>query len=113
MIEVEIIKRKALLLRFLTKGNEKMESPPFIATGIIEFDMEPHVAWGKGFMGSLTYPHLRELLQILVDHNIKVLKANRMDKHTLPYSKIDEEGNYVVDIVRLANRFNIVKRHIP
>lgn len=101
MIELEKITGPAYIVR-VRQGTK--EGEPFTASGVVEFTDNPTVAWAKAFQGKMTRRQLRELLQAFKDLGIKTIKAKRIEQHTLPLAKQNEQGEFTIDLDRLSDR---------
>lgn len=101
MIELEKITGPAYIVR-IRESNK--EGEPFSASGVIEFTEDPTIAWAKAFQGKFSRKQLRELLKAFRELGIKTIKARRIDKHTLPLAKENDQGEFTIDLNRLSDR---------
>lgn len=94
-------------IRFFKK-DAPHASIPYFASVVLTWET-PHVIWMQLFNGKLGRKDLRDLLQWLVDNEIHVVKARRIDGHVLPLGETNAEGVTSIDVLKLATRLGVDK----
>lgn len=94
-------------IRFFQK-DAPHASIPYFASVVLTWET-PHVVWMQMFNGKLERKDLRDLLQWLVDNEIRLVKAKRIEGHMLPCGEVNEDGVTSIDVQKLATRLGVDK----
>lgn len=108
MISFEPIEGRAFAIRCI-EGTPLEHSPPFVASGILEFEGDTRVAWvkalSKNSVQGMSHRLVKEMVIRIHEQGVDYIKAHRIDAHGLPFVAVGPEGEYILDVVALAKRF--------
>ncbi len=90
-------------LRFFENDNASVGQDPYDAVATLIW-IDEQTVWMKAFHGKLSRKLLRDLLRLLINLNVKTLRAQRAEGHTIPGAIDLGDGLYELDVGRLAAR---------
>lgn len=109
MITFEPIEGRAFAIRCIDDTDSGKNPPPFVASGILEFEGDSKVAWvkalSKNSITGMSHKLVKEMVVKIHEQGVDYIKAHRIDAHGLPFVAIGSNGEYILDVVALAKRF--------
>ena len=108
MVKVEPIKNIAFIVRFYDDlAFSTSDRPPFIASCLLEQDINPKIVWIKNMSGSFGRKQLKDITVLIRDLGFEKAKAVRADGHILPFGKTNEYGEWEMITTEAVKRLKL------